>query len=62
MLFCTLLSSFNSISLKKKVGIIHRAIFLVLIFLFGHTRHGMWDLSSPTRDQTHALGSGNTGS
>ena len=32
--------------------------FSVFFFLFFVIRHGLWDLSSPTRDQTWAPGSG----
>ena len=31
---------------------------LLLFIYFGHTTYDMWDLSSPTRDQTLALCSG----
>ena len=38
--------------------------FLIFIYLFFNlflaTLHGLWDLSSPTRDWTHALGSEST--
>ena len=33
---------------------------LYLFFFFFATPQGMWDLNSPTRDQTHAPCSGNT--
>ena len=34
--------------------------FYLAAFFFKATQHGMQDLSSPTRDQTHALSSEST--
>ena len=33
-------------------------LFVVFILIFLALLRGLWDLSSPTKDQTHAFGSG----
>ena len=39
---------------------LNSSFYLAAIFFFLATRYGMQDLSSPTRDQTHALSSEST--
>ena len=39
---------------------LNSSFYLAAFFFFKATQHGMQDLSSPTRDQTHALSSEST--
>ena len=42
------------------MGFLVLRVFVALVAVFGATLDGMWDLSSLTRDRTHAPCSGST--